>query len=432
MKLYKILVAFSTIALLCVAPTLHARTITKAELTDANNEELQDFLKSQNTSSANADKNFELVNELRSSLGLATLRRDPLLDNAAKVRAQELESYYSHTRPNGANPFTSIAEAGYVHTYAAENIATASGYGDNVMGEKFFDMWKNSSGHYKNMVSRDYKDVGIAMFKTSGGTWYAVQLFGTSKDGNSGGGSGGGNNGGDGNNGDGGNNGGGNNRGGSGSNNGNFNPNGGSNSGGNGGGNGDNGEFDGQNDSSLPPFTVVPITPDQDEGNQSNYHAWPRNGNPVINTNNTSNPPTTGNTTTSSSGDNNVSIIYARVNELRRSVGADPLYNNSKLNNAAQVRAQELVQYYSHTRPNGTEPFTAMTEWGYNYSYAAENIAMASGHDDDAIAELFFKMWRESSGHYRNMVNHNYKEIGIGLYKSGDTWYAVQLFGSPN
>ncbi len=345
-----------------------------------------------------ADDNFALVNELRASLGLTPLRRNSTLDEAARLRAQELEEYYSHTRPNGTEPFTAMEEAGYDYTSAAENIAMAQGYDDSTMGEKFFDMWRNSAGHYANMTTRDCEEIGIGLFKTSDGTWYAVQLFGTGT-------SSGGNNygyeqeeeeyqprGGD------------------------------------------------ERNSDIPVVTIPGMGGSSGKDNEPKrpnnqyaeeevvvsrpdrvYRPGPSNNNDrdVI-----SNPQSGG-------GSNEYDENFALVNQLRRSVGVAELRRNSKLDRAAQLRAQELVQYYSHTRPDGTDPFTSMTQMGYSHGWAAENIAMASGYDDDTVGELFFEMWRESSGHYRNMIGVNYQEIGIGLYKSGDTWYAVQLFASP-
>ena len=40
-----------------------------------------------------------------------------------------------------------------------------------------FEGWKNSSGHYENMVRDSFKSIGIACFTTDAGTYW-VQLFG--------------------------------------------------------------------------------------------------------------------------------------------------------------------------------------------------------------------------------------------------------------
>ncbi len=48
---------------------------------------------------------------------------------------------------------------------------------------------------------------------------------------------------------------------------------------------------------------------------------------------------------------------------------------------AAQVRAMECEQRFSHTRPNGTSFATALKEQNVSYRRAGENIARSSFKD---------------------------------------------------
>ncbi len=129
--------------------------------------------------------------------------------------------------------------------------------------------------------------------------------------------------------------------------------------------------------------------------------------------------------------DDPTDVNFRLVNELRRSKGLHELKRNASLDRAAEVRARELDEYFSHTRPNGTDPYTAMTEYGYDYTYAAENIAYNEGYPVETMGENFFNSWKNSPPHYESMISPKSKEIGIGMYSIGDTWYAVQLFGMP-
>lgn len=63
-------------------------------------------------------------------------------------------------------------------------------------------------------------------------------------------------------------------------------------------------------------------------------------------------------------------------------------------------------------------------------SIQAENVAYSSGRSEDAeaIAKMFVNMWTNSAGHRRNMLG-NYGIIGVGVTKSGNSYYATQLFG---
>lgn len=59
-----------------------------------------------------------------------------------------------------------------------------------------------------------------------------------------------------------------------------------------------------------------------------------------------------------------------------------------------------------------------------------ENIAFTSntGLSADAAADLFHQLWLDSPGHYRNMTNESYAEIGVGLYLTERGWYGTHVF----
>lgn len=113
------------------------------------------------------------------------------------------------------------------------------------------------------------------------------------------------------------------------------------------------------------------------------------------------------------------------INLERAKVGASPLVLDEKLCEVAQVRAQELVQSFSHTRPDGRDCYSALIEMNINYRSAGENIA-AGQTTVDSVMEC----WMNSSGHRANILDQRYRKIGIGLYHtdSGYGWHWVQTF----
>ena len=114
------------------------------------------------------------------------------------------------------------------------------------------------------------------------------------------------------------------------------------------------------------------------------------------------------------------------LNELRESQGLQPLKWNptSKLQRAAELRAEEITELFSHTRPDGSSCFTVLKEFGLIYSRCGENIAMGTDLSPRGATEL----WINSPGHYKNMVTPDFREIGLACYRIGDTIYWVQLF----
>jgi uncharacterized protein YkwD len=114
------------------------------------------------------------------------------------------------------------------------------------------------------------------------------------------------------------------------------------------------------------------------------------------------------------------------VNSERASLGKAPLVANSQLENAAYLHSKDMGDndYFSHTSLDGRTFSQRITAAGYNYVAAAENIAMASGGPS---ASTVYDMWKNSSGHYANMIG-NYAEAGLGVYSvNGKTYYTLDL-----
>ena len=117
----------------------------------------------------------KLLNELRAEVGLHSLKWNPnsKLQAAAKMRAQELEEVFSHTRPDGTSCFTVLGEFGIGYRVCAENIA----YGTWLDAEGVIELWRNSPGHYANMTNSEINEVGLAAWHDDSGNVYWVQLF---------------------------------------------------------------------------------------------------------------------------------------------------------------------------------------------------------------------------------------------------------------
>lgn len=114
---------------------------------------------------------LDLVNQNRSSAGLHTLRLDAELCAAAQIRANEIVSSFSHTRPDGRKFSTVLTDNGIRFTAAGENIAWGQTSSSQVM-----NAWMNSDGHRANIMNSTYTKLGVGHV-TVGGRQYWVQLF---------------------------------------------------------------------------------------------------------------------------------------------------------------------------------------------------------------------------------------------------------------
>ena len=124
--------------------------------------------------------------------------------------------------------------------------------------------------------------------------------------------------------------------------------------------------------------------------------------------------------------------VFELVNDLRADLSLAPVERNAVLADAANIRAIETEESFSHTRPNGENPFSVLEEEGTRYSYqmVGENLAMATFIDDeDYMSELIMEGWIDSEGHYQTMITPEYNEIGIGVHYDGEILYVTQFFG---
>lgn len=105
---------------------------------------------------------------------------------------------------------------------------------------------------------------------------------------------------------------------------------------------------------------------------------------------------------------------------------------NPLLVEAAQQKANDMVEksYFAHTSPEGISPWYFISNTGYQFSFAGENLAV-NFSDSDEVEQA----WMNSPGHRANILNGNFTEIGIataqGVYKGNQTTFVVQMFGRP-
>jgi uncharacterized protein YkwD len=120
--------------------------------------------------------------------------------------------------------------------------------------------------------------------------------------------------------------------------------------------------------------------------------------------------------------------VLTIVNTERAKAGCKPLAYNAKLTTAARKHSADMAarNYFSHDTPDGVAFATRITNEGYKWSGAAENIAKGQRTPADVM-----NAWMNSSGHRANILNCGLKDLGVGLAYQGKTPIWTQDFGSP-
>lgn len=113
--------------------------------------------------------------------------------------------------------------------------------------------------------------------------------------------------------------------------------------------------------------------------------------------------------------------VFDLVNEERVANGLPKCAMDDTAMEFAQIRAEEIVDKFSHTRPDGT----VMTYSHYNF---AENIAMGQDTPKDVV-----NAWMNSSGH-RAVILGDYSDygncMGVGVYKAnGKLHWVLEFIG---
>lgn len=125
------------------------------------------------------------------------------------------------------------------------------------------------------------------------------------------------------------------------------------------------------------------------------------------------------------------------VNEDRTANGLPELKRSATLDFAASLKAADMVKngYFSHTSPDGIDPWFWFEQAGYDYNYAGENLAL-----DFDSADTVEQAWMASEKHRANILNSNFEEVGFaiatgtfksinGVSKERTGTIIVQLFG---
>ncbi|RMG88091.1 MAG: CAP domain-containing protein, partial [Chloroflexi bacterium] len=123
--------------------------------------------------------------------------------------------------------------------------------------------------------------------------------------------------------------------------------------------------------------------------------------------------------------------ILNLLNADRNAAGLHSLTMNTQLVAAAQRHSNDMANgdFLSHTGSDGSEFWERIADTGYNMTSGAENILFRW----DLSAAGAYQQWWNSPGHYNNMMNANYVEIGIAWAQaaSGKYYYTMVLATRP-
>lgn len=117
--------------------------------------------------------------------------------------------------------------------------------------------------------------------------------------------------------------------------------------------------------------------------------------------------------------------VLALVNQERAKAGCSPVTASAPLTSLAQNFSDEMAArgFFDHTDPDGQTPWDRASKAGVT-GLGGENIARGQ-----ADAQAVMDSWMNSEGHRANILNCDYKTLGVGVhFGSGGPWW-TQDFG---
>jgi len=124
--------------------------------------------------------------------------------------------------------------------------------------------------------------------------------------------------------------------------------------------------------------------------------------------------------------------IIELTNEVRIREGLSTLSRSDQLMTSSRLKVDDMIEheYFDHVSPDGKHLRDFLHQAGYIYQSAGENLGV--GFLD---AEKLVQAWVDSPTHYANLVDTDYRDIGLGVnigeYNGIPTAFVAQHFGMP-
>jgi uncharacterized protein YkwD len=122
---------------------------------------------------------YAKINQERAKAKVATLSYSTTMEKYSRIKSKDMgdRGYFNHKDLDGNLITTKMKRDGISYNAWGENIAYIGGVSDaNALASQFMTNWMNSPGHKANILSNQFRSVGIGVYKVNNKV-YATQEF---------------------------------------------------------------------------------------------------------------------------------------------------------------------------------------------------------------------------------------------------------------
>lgn len=119
---------------------------------------------------------LKLLNATRKQASLKALRTNSRLQQVATAHVVDMmtNNFFDHAGSDGSQVWDRATRAGYRYAAIGENIAWTQGFA--ISGAQAFQQWMDSPGHRDNMLSGEFRELGVSVGCRGDETWYVMVL----------------------------------------------------------------------------------------------------------------------------------------------------------------------------------------------------------------------------------------------------------------
>jgi len=135
--------------------------------------------------------------------------------------------------------------------------------------------------------------------------------------------------------------------------------------------------------------------------------------------------------------------ILKKTNAIREDLGLSELQQNDDMDELAELHSINMISYdfFDHVDHENKSPSDRADDLNFSWSSIAENIGFVPWFENvngcgdtrsaEVISQCVVEGWRNSPGHYANMVGE-FNELGVGVAFTQDSIaYFTQVFRIP-